>query len=329
MNTRKSIVNPLMLVCACLLGVGTSQAEESAKVTVTVKPLSMLLAYPERSAPATVVSLNHSQISAELAARIEQIYVRVGDRVKKGAKLARLDCRDQKLALDAARSRFRLAQKELDRAVTLRQSSNIAEQNYAQAETEMEQAKIVRQQQQVLVGRCLITAPFQGVVTARIAATGGLAAPGTPLVELLDIEHLEVSSRVPRHELVTLREARSLDFREGKTVFPLSLRAITPLIDSQAQNQEVRLTFKQKASLPGATGRLVWALRQPHIAANFLSQRGQKIGVFIAKDDKAQFYPLADAKIGHPAVVDLPGKTMVIQDGRFALNDGDAIRIVR
>lgn len=329
MSTGQSILARSMPFLAFVLASTASYAVDAEKIPVTIEPLSTLTVYPEQSAPAMVISLNHSQISAQLAARIERVYVRVGDQVKKGARLIRLDCRDQKLALESANTRRQLAKKELDRAVILRKTSNIAEQNYNQAETEMNQARIARQQQQVFVGRCNLTSPFQGVVTARMASLGALAAPGTPLIELLDTEHLEVSAQVARDDLVTLRAARQLQLRIGDTLYPLSLRAITPVINAQAQNQEVRLEFKQKNSLPGASGRLVWTSRHPHIAASLLSQREQQIGIFIAEGDQAKFLPLPNAKIGHPAVVDFPGKTMVILEGRFTLNDGDTIRIVK
>lgn len=46
------------------------------------------------SVPASVISLQESRISAEIAANIEHIAVDVGDKVEKGDELARLDCRE-------------------------------------------------------------------------------------------------------------------------------------------------------------------------------------------------------------------------------------------
>ena len=56
------------------------------------------------SAPASVISLRNSQISAEIAANVEHIHVDVGDRVKKGDKLVDLDCREYDANLEQSKA---------------------------------------------------------------------------------------------------------------------------------------------------------------------------------------------------------------------------------
>ncbi len=84
-------------------------AEQPHAIPVTSQPLAELLKYPIQSAPATVVSLNRSQLSAQLNAQILNIPVRVGEVVRRGAVLVELDCRDAQLALQQAQSRMQLA----------------------------------------------------------------------------------------------------------------------------------------------------------------------------------------------------------------------------
>lgn len=66
------------------------------------RPLREIAVHPERVAQARVVSLNESRIAAELAARVEALTVEPGQRVGRGAVLARLDCRDYRLASERA-----------------------------------------------------------------------------------------------------------------------------------------------------------------------------------------------------------------------------------
>ncbi|MEZ5537168.1 MAG: HlyD family efflux transporter periplasmic adaptor subunit [Thiolinea sp.] len=49
---------------------------------------------PANSVPAAIISLQDAWVSAEIAANIESIQADVGDRVKKGEPIARLDCRE-------------------------------------------------------------------------------------------------------------------------------------------------------------------------------------------------------------------------------------------
>ena len=60
---------------------------------VTTQALSELLFTTNYSAPATVVSLNDSNISAEIQARAIKINATVGEQIKKGKLLVELDCR--------------------------------------------------------------------------------------------------------------------------------------------------------------------------------------------------------------------------------------------
>ncbi len=299
----------------------------SAATRVSVEALEHFLVYPEDSAPARVVSLNDAKISAQLSAQIRSIPPRVGDRVAKGDMLVQLDCRDALLAHESAVAQQSLAEKNARRARSLKKSSSIAEQNYNQALTDEEQARIRERQTALQVRRCRVTAPFSGIVTARLAAEGELAAPGTPLLTLLDSGAVEASASVPERKLTAVSTSQRLFFRFDGRDYPVQLRAILPRIDPASASRELRLAFSGARPLPGSSGRLRWRAQTPHLAPSLLSQRDGRIGIFIARDGKAVFHPLPRAVIGHPAPIDLPADTPVIIDGRFGLRDGDAIEV--
>ncbi len=86
------------------------------KVTVKTARISEVAIYPERSAPAAVVSLNESVISARIAARVDELSVRVGDIVEKGGDLAKLDCSDYELAYRESVARLEALQTRRDYA---------------------------------------------------------------------------------------------------------------------------------------------------------------------------------------------------------------------
>ena len=299
----------------------------SAATRVTVEPLGHFLVYPEDSAPARVVSLNDARVGALISAQIRSIPVRVGDRVEKGDTLVQLDCRDARLAHESAVAQLALAEKNARRARSLKQSSSIAEQNYNQALTSEVEARVREKQTALQVQRCRVTAPFSGIVTARLAAEGELAAPGTPLLSLIDTEAVEASASVPEKKLAAVTTLQQLTFRFDGRDYPVKLRAIVPRIDPASASREVRLNFTATRPLPGSSGRLRWRTETPHLAPSLLSQRDGKTGIFIARDGRAVFHPLPRAVIGHPAPIDLPADTPVIVDGRFGLRDGDAIEV--
>ena len=318
------------LIISLLLYAGLACGdEEKASVPVTIKPFESLQIDPLYSAPATVISLNHSQISAQISARIEKFLVQVGEQVKQGDALIQLDCSDSKLAEQDAIARQTLARKELKRAKSLRRSNSIPETDFNAAETELTQARVSVEQTRLKIERCEVTAPFTGVVTNRQASEGELATPGTPLLQLLDTQRLEVSAQVPAKHASNIASAKTLQFRNNTLQYPLKLRAVTPRINTKARNQEVRLVFADSKALPGSAGRLQWQLGQAHLPADMLVQREGQTGVFILQEGTAHFVAIDAAHVGYPALAEsLPADAQLIAEGRLGLSDGDAVSVI-
>lgn len=311
-----------------LLALHAAEVFAQAPIAVTLRPLSEVVVYPEQSAPATVRSLNESRLSAEINARILAIDAKVGEAVKRGQALVRLDCRDNRLALRRAQANLDLAGQQLERTRTLHAEANASKELLNQREAEHATAEVAFRQAEINVERCVVRAPFDGVLIERLASEGELAAPGTPLLELLDAGRIEVSAQVSIDAVDDLAAAGRVWFEQQGQRYPLELRAITPAVNPQARNREARYEFAAERPLPGAAGRMVWRASRPHVPADLLMRRAGTLGLMIAQGERARFVPLPAALEGHPAAVDLPLDTRLILEGRQALNDGDAINLI-
>lgn len=320
-----------------LAAMGLQAAQPSP---ITARPAAELVFHPELSAPAEVTPLNDAQLSAELSARILDIPVRVGDQVAPGDLLARLDCRDYQARLEAQQAtsraqeaRLRLARIQLQRARSLEKARNISsdELDRQLAEAQALEAELAAQgkaqaQARLNVERCEIRAPFRAAVTARLASVGALAAPGTPLLRLVQLDGAEVSAQVRPEQARAGREAASLTLRWRERTYPLRLLRELPVLDPRTRTLELRLGFTGEAAPPGASGRLVWRDALPHVPADLLVRRGERLGVFLNQGGQAHFHPLPEALEGQPAPAgDLPADARVILEGRQALEDGAAV----
>ncbi len=304
------------------------QAEDGNPVPVTSQLLSELLKYPVQSAPATVESLNRSQLSAQINAQIVRILVKVGEVVRKGALLVELDCRDAKLALEQAQSRLKLAQHQLKRSQSLHKSKNVSDEQLNQRQTDYELAQLVVRQQRLQVSRCRVEAPFDGVVVARYAAEGELAVSGTRLLSLLDMERVEVVASVRLDQVDEVEKAKQRWFEAQGVRYALRLRAIVRDVNTRARNQVLRFVFLDKKALPGSPGRLKWQAAYPVLPAEYLVRRGNSMGVFVLENGRARFLKLEGAEEGQAAPINLPVQTRIIIDGRFSLKSGDVVRDV-
>jgi len=340
LSTRHRWVIPSLLLCT-LAAPLTSTRALAEPIPVQTQRFVELAIYPQFSAPATVVSDNHSRISAEISARIHKIPVRVGDIVQKGALLVQLDNQDYELALmgnvatlSAINAKLDMAKYELQRARTLSKKQAVSEQLLKQRETdrnilqaELQAQQAATSQSQRLVDKSKLRAPFKAVVLERLGHVGELASPGTALIRIIDVDHLELSAKISNTQANNIQQHTSLAFVSASQRYAVNLRVITRALDTQARTQDARLGFAGDKPLPGATGTLVWSAKQASLPSELVSQRNGKLGVFVSQENKAHFVSLPQAETGRPATVTFGPNTAVITKGRYRLNDGDTIAI--
>lgn len=308
---------------------------------VSVKLLSELVVQAERDAPASTLSLNQSRLSAEVTAVIESIPAQVGMLVEAGALLVQLESRDYQLALkrstaahQSVQARIKLAEFQHQRARELYTKKFASEDTLTQRATELTvlKAELAGAQAQLDSARrdlekCRITAPFRAVVVERNAQLGELAVPGTPLVAVIDVEHLEVSAQIQTKDAVSLESAAAVTFVSQGHNYSTRLLRLSPAVDSTTRTRKARLAFMTDSAPSGTEGRIVWHGLQPLLPAELISRRNGQLGVFIAERDLARFVVLEQAQEGRPAPIDWSLDTRIILDGRFGLQDGQGITL--
>jgi RND family efflux transporter MFP subunit len=333
------IIGLLLLAWAC-----AGHAEEGdAAIQVSVAPLGSLLFYPQYSAPATVLALNDSKLVAQTAGELLELPVRVGEQLAKGGLLARLDCRDNQLLLqqqqalgESAKARLALAEKQMRRIRSLAGDRNVSQELLNQSEFELAdaraglaRARAALEGAELAVSRCTISAPFDGVVMARLASLGEYLSPGQPLLRLLDNQTLEVTATLPTDLAEAAASAADPTLELDGASYPLDFGRMVAAIDPMTRTREARYTFRETPALPGAAGRLTWQSATPHLPADLITKRGEGLGIFIAEGSSARFHPLPTAIEGRPAPAgSLDHGSLVIELGREALTDGAELVIV-
>ncbi|QBQ54465.1 efflux RND transporter periplasmic adaptor subunit [Nitrosococcus wardiae] len=330
----------LLLLLTLLLG-NMPELQGATRESVTVKPLVELTEFPEVTAPAEVITLNDSRISAEVTAVIVGFSAEVGQIVDPGTPLVQLEKADLELALKRAEAtlasleaRQALAQRQLTRAQSLANQKLITEEMLNQRQTELKVSKAEMAVQRITVEqlrldleKTVIHAPFKAIVVEQLSQIGELAMPGTPLIRILDAERILVSAKLQPRDTLSLRNAGTVEFVNGNDRYPVKLHRMIPALDLRQRSQEVRLRFIDMPALIGTTGNLIWRPQAPHLPADLLVRRGGMMGIFVLANGRAKFVALPGAQEGKPAKIDLPRDTPVIVDGRFIVQDGDTVRV--
>lgn len=342
MSFRTTRLPAAILLAVWVLGAPAAD-DDAAATEVTAQSLSELVIHAEREAPAAAVSLNESRIAAEVSAVVREIPVQVGEIVERDAVLARLDPRDYELAvqraqaaLQSVQARIKLAEFQLERARELHKRNFASEDTLTQRETELdvlraERAAAVAQLESARreLAKCTVSAPFDAIVQARSAQVGELAAPGTPLLTLIDRSRIEVSAQIQPRDGDSLAAAGEIRFAGAGHEHAVRLLRVSPAIDRGTRTREARLAFVGDGVPPGSEGRIRWRADEPLLPADLLSRRGGRLGVFVAADGIARFVALEQAQEGRPAPITLAPDTPIILDGRFGLQDGDRISLRR
>ena len=223
-----------------------TQAPLPLSVSVTEVSLQESFSIDERFT-GLVTPRRTSQLGFSSGGRIERLYVDVGDRVTGGKVLARLDTRALEAQLAAAQALVVeaeaaniLAISTVKRQKTLNEQGHVSQQRVdeAAAQANTSAARIAAAQAnadtlKVQIDLARIDAPYAGVITARMADEGAIAAPGQTVFELVESGRLEAR--------IGLTASLSSELKIG-TVYMLvsdqgevsaKLRSVTGVIDAQ------------------------------------------------------------------------------------------------
>ncbi|MHB1813237.1 MAG: efflux RND transporter periplasmic adaptor subunit [Steroidobacteraceae bacterium] len=204
------------------------------------------------------------------AGRIVAVYVQVGDMVRQGQILARLDdsvlkpqVAELAAALAKARAQAALAAAEYRRAVAIGPNGGLSAQDVEQlqavaamdaANTKMVAAQLQQKRAELALTR--IVAPVAGTVLTRTAEVGQVASPaGPPLFTLEDQNRVELIGRVAEQDLAALKvgQPAKVYLIGYPRPFPGHIWLLGATVDRQTRLGEVRIALAPNRALrPGA-----------------------------------------------------------------------------
>ena len=206
MFTRQFIAATLSTVVFCATHVG-AQAQ-----ALKALPAQAAASAAASAFDGVVEAVRQTVIAAQVPGAVIRLDAKVGDRVKAGQVLLRIDARaaDQSAAasnaqVQAARASLEVAGKDFERQKQLFQKNYISQAALERAESEFKstQAQVTAQMAQAGAastqsGFYVVRAPFAGVIAEVPVSLGDMAMPGRPLLTLYDPSALRVTAALPQ-----------------------------------------------------------------------------------------------------------------------------------
>ena len=153
------------------------------------------------SYPGTFEPNKETKVSADIQGKINSVLVDVGSIVKKGEALIQLDNSLLKLQLQTVEIQIEGLEADVKRYTVLANADAIQGVQLEKTELALKSAKVQKATLMEQINKTTITAPFSGIVTAKLTEEGAFAAPGIPLLQIQIFHSLKFTVNVPENEL--------------------------------------------------------------------------------------------------------------------------------
>jgi RND family efflux transporter MFP subunit len=266
----------------------------------------------------------------KVSGRLESVSVRLGDRVTRGQRLAKVEDRElleqvkqaeasYEVAAATIRQReadLRLAQTNLERSRNLFERSLIPKQTYddtdaryqaaaAQldlAKAQYSQAQARLDELKINLANTSITSPVAGFIAARVLDPGAWVTPNSVFISVVDISVVRLVANIVEKDLrritAGMKATVEVDAYPGE-LFEARIAHVAPVLDPATRTAQIEVEIENsKLRLkPGMYARVSFTVEQKEntlvVPANAIVDLNGKKGVFLPDEgDVAKFQPV-------------------------------------
>jgi HlyD family secretion protein len=323
----------------------------AAAPAVTARPLETMQVARGVTANGSVYAWQEIVVGPEVGGyRVAAVNVEVGDRVRKGQALVQLA--EDMLAAEVASKRANLeqAQASLENAVSAyRRAHSLSgsgvvsqsdldklrsEELAARARVEVNKAEL--QTSELRLRHTRVTAPDDGIISARNVNVGQVAQAGTEMLRLLSKGRVEWRAEIPESRMREIRVGQKVKLTTADGAqLDGTVRAIAPTVESSTRAGLVYVDIPSGAARPGmfARGEIVLGQSAASMVplSSIVTQDGYTY-VFVVSEQqlvvrrRVETGAVRDKQIEIVSGVE-PGERIVDKGAGF-LKDGDRVRVV-
>ncbi len=199
----------------------------------------------------TVQSIDQAVIAAKVTGTIEEIPVVLGSSVKAGDLLVKISAGEISAKAIQAQAQLEQARRNLEREKKLLQKNAATSENVKSLEDMYRVAEAVHREAVTMLGYITVTAPFDGVITAKMTNVGDLATPGIPLLHLEDNSKLQVKASVPETLVLQILPGDSLAIHIPAANLDLkgTVAEVAPVTDPLSRTATVKININSGPQL--------------------------------------------------------------------------------
>jgi membrane fusion protein, multidrug efflux system len=202
---------------------------------------------PNIEAVGSLRAVKGADLSLEVSGVVDTISFNSGDDVNEGTLLLKLRSDDDQAKLDSLKATSDLNQITYDRDQKQFKLQAVSQATIDTDAANLKNAQAQVAQQQAILDKKTLKAPFTGHLGIRAVDLGQYLAAGTVIVTLQALDPIFVDFFVPQQAIDQLKLGQTvtvkIDAFKGQT-FPGEVSAINPKVDASTRNVQVRATLK-------------------------------------------------------------------------------------
>lgn len=276
------------MLAGLLLLAGCSKPPENPQPPRPVRVIHVgaVAAPPSAGFAGEVTPRRETVLAFRIAGKLEARLVKVGDRVRRGQVIARLDANDYRLAtrnlkaqLAAARAESEFTRADLARYRELLDQNIIAPPEFDRRQTAYTAAKekVVALEAQLeqtanQVRYSELAAERDGVITGFSVEAGDVVAVGQPVARLAQLGEKEVTVHIPEQRVSDVAPGQAVEitlWSRGEQRFRGSIREVAPAADPATRTYRVKVALLdgREQALLGMTATVWLTTTEPAASA--------------------------------------------------------------
>ena len=218
------------------------------------------------SAEASIEALSQATLAAQMPGRIVDLAVDVGDRVRKGQMLLRIDPAEATAVVAAAEAAVAqadaaliTAKAEYERARSLvarkflsQSALDSARSQFQAADAQLRAARAQRTQATTVQAYATVVSPLDGVIAARHIEAGEMAQPGRTLLTVYDPARMRAVADLSPQRLAQLGEGvlrATVELNGSRRMLEAAAVTVLPAADARTHTRRLRIDLP-----PGTEG---------------------------------------------------------------------------
>jgi membrane fusion protein (multidrug efflux system) len=197
-----------------------------------------------------------ADLSLEVAGVVDTISFNSGDDVQEGTLLLRLRADDDIAKLESLKATERLSEIIYERDQKQLKINAVSQATIDTDAANLKNARAQVVQQQAILDKKFLRAPFAGHLGIRSVDVGQYLGPGTTIVTLQALDPIYLDFFVPQQQVDRMKVKQTVEVRIDAfpdRVFTGQISAINPKVDANNRNVQIRATLQNpdRKLLPG------------------------------------------------------------------------------